>query len=414
MKKIKRDILLLGLIFIILFIITASINTASALDEVQDDYLNETRIQIKENMVRNPILNAMELDYYNITGWGVDMDIWESGGYTRVEQGIQHIKNINGTSIWFDNVDRDEGDRIFKDFGANYFDGNFEYVFRVKISSSRISNARCIFMMFSETNEDQTDMITNDRDWLSFFIQWKDVGSMWDLDLRSWDEGVVTLDRVSTDDVLDMDKWYHVSYVRNGDNVTAWFYNDVLMNDLDFMLTVVDSGVSGLRYFHPLNSQDQASGGRAMDLWLNKVRNYTALSGYVNDGYFYTVEMLSNLNGSTVVLLTNATIPISDSIKVEFSSDASTWVDHNGNVGFDLLVAGNESLDLRDLGYTDLHVRYNFSDGGADSTPRLYQMIVITSDVIIGDNGEITIIDVPLIVFGLTVGLIIGLGLKSK
>ena len=309
MSRLKRDLLLLGLALILAGVAVILVTPrALAIDEVIDNYQNTDRVNVTVNVVHNSTLDVMELDFTR-DGLRPPMDIWTTGGFTEVDPGGDNLKNINGTHIWFDSVDRDEGDRIYKDFGANYFDGNWTYYFRVKISSFRISNARCLFMVFSETSEDQTDMIANDRDWLSFHIQWLDLTSEWRLQLRSWDEGDFTSDSETSNGALDLDKWYHVTLTRYGDNTTAWFYNDALKTDLDFMLTVTDPDVTDLRYFHPLNSQDLASGGRAMDLNLNRVQNFTATGEYELSGYFTTTNFMIGLSESITVVLLNYSIP---------------------------------------------------------------------------------------------------------
>lgn len=379
-KEIHKTVLFLFLSFIILFIITVKIYEGSALQEVIDDYENDDYIQVVNDVVRNTTFNAMELNYtFLLPEVCPDMDIWTTGGFTEVEQGADHLKNVNGTRIWFNNVDRDEGDRIYKDFGANYFDASFHYQFRVYFDSGRTSNPRAYFMVFSEETDSIWNTVIADKNYCGSFIRYKNVGAEWEVSLRMWDGNVFTVDNLDETGGLDMNKWYHVDLIRNGNNITAWYYNNALRTDLDFMLTISAINVDNLRYFHPLNSEDQATGGRAMNLHLNKVCNVTSGgSGYEDDGYFYTTEMISTIGGSTVVLLTNSSIPVSDSITVEFSSDNSTWVDHNGNVGVDIIIEGYEALDLRDLAYSDLYMRYYFTDEGEDSTPRLNQIRVIT------------------------------------
>ncbi len=116
------------------------------------------------------------------------------------------------------------------------------------------------------------------------------------------------------------------------------------------------SGIDNLVYWHSVSST----------------------SGYENDGYFLTEDYLNYTTGSSLVLLTNSTIPISTSITVQFSNDNSSWVDHEGNVGSTSLIAGFYSIDLRDLNYTDIYSMYNFTGTQID-TPRLYQSRLVTT-----------------------------------
>lgn len=384
MTKEQKAILLLFLTLIICSVFVLTFEKGYALDEVTDDYINYDSVQARNNIVRNTTFNCMELSYGTLNVSNADMDIWTSGGFTIVDPAVQHIFKVNITYIWFNDVDRDEGDRIFKDFGANMFDLDFHYHFRVKIPSTHTSNARCYFMAFSEETDSIYNTIIADKNYCGFFTQWRSVTSKWEVQLRMWDGTTHQIDINTEDQQFDLNRYYHVDYLRDGNNITAWFYNDALMTDLDFMLTISASDVDNLRYFHPLNAEDQAVGGRAMDLHLNKVHNFTLSTGYADNGYFYTTELISGIGGNTVVLLTNSTIPAGDIITVEFSSDNITWLDHNGNVGSDTLVAGNESIDIRDLSYTTLYTRFYYTDIGADSTPRLYQIKVITDAIISG------------------------------
>ncbi|GAH37116.1 unnamed protein product, partial [marine sediment metagenome] len=67
---------------------------------------------------------------------------------------------------------------------------------------------------------------------------------------------------------------------------------------------------------------------------------------YEADGYFYTIEVVSDIR-SLSILMTNSTLDAGD-ISVQFSDDNITWVDHNNQPGQDYLIDGYESLDLRD------------------------------------------------------------------
>ncbi len=136
--------------------------------------------------------------------------------------------------------------------------------------------------------------------------------------------------------------------------------------------------------------------------------------GYIQIGIFYTKDILNYVNGSSIVLLTNSTIPENDEIKIQFSPNNSSWYSHNEILlGYDNLVEGFESIDLRDLNYSsNLYMRFNFSDGGSDSTPRLYQLRLITSaNETISENGEPDESYSALLIVGLVTGLVIGIGI---
>jgi len=101
--------------------------------------------------------------------------------------------------------------------------------------------------------------------------------------------------------------------------------------------------------------------------------------GYETEGYFTTEDYLNYTIGNSLNLLTNSSLPGSSEITVEFSSDNVTWVDNHGDIGSSIVRAGFSALDLRDLNYSDIFMRYNLSSDGA-LTPRLYQSRIVTTN----------------------------------
>lgn len=129
-------------------------------------------------------------------------------------------------------------------------------------------------------------------------------------------------------------------------------------------------------------------------------------SEYLTNGYFYTKEVLSILNGSSIMLLTNYSSN-TGLITVEFSPNNSTWKNHNNQFGSDTLVSGYEAIDLRDLNYKTLYMRFNYTRGDINRTPRLYQIrVVVDSDITINDDYA------ALLIVGLIMGICIGIVLK--
>ncbi len=127
---------------------------------------------------------------------------------------------------------------------------------------------------------------------------------------------------------------------------------------------------------------------------------------YEKEGYFYTLNILSNESGKALVLLTNSTMN-RGSIKVRFSNDGFTWMKHNG---VDKLGDGFHSIDLRDLNFTSLSLRYDFKRGKGKMTPRLYQTRIILT----GEEGALPggapPVDDYSVIF-LAIGLIIALAI---
>jgi len=112
--------------------------------------------------------------------------------------------------------------------------------------------------------------------------------------------------------------------------------------------------------------------------------------GFENDGYMITEDYLDNANGSSLVLLTNTTIPAGCNLTVEFSDDeGTTWVDNENAAGFSQLFNGFQAVDLRYLNFTDIIYRYNFTKPSETPgiTPRLYQSRLITTSGVGGTEG---------------------------
>jgi len=105
---------------------------------------------------------------------------------------------------------------------------------------------------------------------------------------------------------------------------------------------------------------------------------------YEKEGFFQTIKIISGLNGSSLALLTNSTLD-KGSIMVQFSDDNYTWVDHTNKTGHDSLADGFGSIDLRDLNFTSIYLKYEFKRGKGKMTPRLYQTMIIWKD----ENGTV-------------------------
>jgi len=125
------------------------------------------------------------------------------------------------------------------------------------------------------------------------------------------------------------------------------------------------------------------------------------------DGHFYTTDFLSGINYTATAVLFNSTTPGGDSLTVEFSSDNATWYDHDGVLGSETIISGFEGYDLRDLGFTTIYMRFNFTSAG-DSTPRLYQIRLIHEEALALAMGKYYALAIILLILGILIG--IGMG----
>lgn len=106
-----------------------------------------------------------------------------------------------------------------------------------------------------------------------------------------------------------------------------------------------------------------------------------------DDGYMITDNYLDYINGSSLVLMTNSTVPIYTYLTVQFSDDNMTWVNNKNVAGYNTVVDGFSSIDLRNINSTDIYMMYNFT-GNTEATPRLYQSRLISTGGV-GGGGEI-------------------------
>lgn len=134
------------------------------------------------------------------------------------------------------------------------------------------------------------------------------------------------------------------------------------------------------------------------------------IGGYYTEGYFNTTDYFDYVNGSSLVCMVNSSIPSDTTLKIQFSNDGINWFDNNGISGSNLLLEGFYSLDLRDLNYTNIISRYNFT-GTPTLTPRLYQSRLVTTNGGVSAPSEDY---AGLLIIGLIIGLILGIGVSRS
>lgn len=380
--SLKKNIMTMGLIILLLTSVLFLAH-GNALSEFTDDYENENYVASKTNVVRNAVLDAMELYYTALT---VMTD--------SVIQVREHniYSNPSYNPVWtFSKIDVGENLRQYSNdasMGAGYImlvvDRNFidgKYLrFNWEGRNEFSKTAQKVFLYDGGYDRSNNIHFPNGANKLLMgngliqTIASPLAGTTW----------------TRTDDVL-IDASGGVL-----DNVTIfWQLNDAwntIWVRMDVNWIEVNTGAGGIGNLFT----EQLNGTLTMEL-TGTLGDYGRVdsdvlpyhSGGYTSGNFYTTEVLSSINGSSIVLLTNSTLD--GEITVEFSSDNNTWLDHNGVVGSDNLIAGNESIDIRDLSYDTLYMRYNFTSGSPSQTPRLYQIRVIASGECPGNgngNGE--------------------------
>lgn len=330
------------------------------LDEFIDDYENEDYISNTNNIIRNVALDAMELDTY-ATKLYEDFSAG-AGFYIEVDPNAHLI--INPNTQWEHDAWRDEDCYLYRDLGVGSVE-DFTYELAIRTPTAEDDNSECFYMVLGNAIDDFTALSVGNTIGVSF----RDVGGANRLYIWSYDIGVAKADFY----VCVLNTWYYLIVTRVDDDIDVEIYSDGARTNLLDTISVVDGVDVAFRYFYATNTRNT---GHAIDLanarganyWLG---NYT-LSYYAN-GEYYTTNILDSVNGTTIVLLYNCTLDGSSIMTIEFSSDNSTWVDHNGNAGSDNAVVGYESLDMRDLSYSiSCYIRFNFTENN-DDTPRVYK-----------------------------------------
>lgn len=418
MNKEQKTIIFLFLVLVICAIFVISFENAYGLDKIQDDYINETRVQAKNDIVRNTTFDCMELEYdIGATKVYEDFTTWtETDALNRLSQ--------TALRTTWTNLRRDDDDiNLWKDFTVL---NDWYFEFKLRLSSIDVSLAsyhRLAIIGFSNVTQDFLYIKTIATDGIFILLRTNNVANEFRLLFAELDGGtqynkIVQALAIGVPYDFLTNTNYYLSFNKTGLIINIDVFSDSartiqIANCTDFSLH--DNHNS--RYVMCPDSVDYSgvydTTGYIENLWTG-----TTVGGYEDDGYFYTTELISGIGGNTIVLLTNATIPSNDIITVEFSPNNITWVDHNGNIGSDTLIEGNESIDIRDIGYTNLNMRFNYTDVGADSTPRLYQIIVITDAFVGGGVGATVYVyrneHIFLILFIVGIASILIIGVKRR
>lgn len=384
------------------------------LGQVVDDYLTDDNVSMAVGVVHNGTLDCMEL---NLTV--LDEPVYEDlSSYAEVNDGTNDFSQTVTRNSWT-TLRRDADGYVYKDFGADYFGdflANFTLYFSdLEAGDSSSQNSMTAFSIGGVKGDTQTLMggsyigvvpiqrgATDD----SFNFRW-----------YQWTAGSPEF-VVTEAAVCSMGVPYYMTVSRTGTTIGFYVFSD------EARTTLIDSyWASGdntpYRYIQPGTAWSSATDpadhitGYLEYLWIGEVGG----TGY-GDGYYITEEFLDGDRG--LVLLYNATLPANTGIEIEFSDDNATWVDHNGVGASDTLVAGYESLGLRDLNTTSLYVRLNMTTTDPGATPRVYQLrIVTTTDIIPCEECEES---APvamgkyyaMAIILLILGVLIGIGMRRK
>ena len=371
------------------------------LGQVVDDYENDDNVASAYNIINNVILDCMEL---NLT---VGIDFLD---YTEID-GANDI-TVSNEKIEWSSMRRDADAYVYYDYGVDSFD-DFQHNFTLIISGvwSVTSSSRDLMDVYRIGNGygSMTDYPGISNNYLRLLV--KENGANEDkFELRFHQVTGGVTDFIDISAIYNI-RMLYITVERIGVNLNCRLYSDLSRTVL---LETLTSGVSGsgldYRYIQPVTSREQFTDPADHSTGYIEWEFGT---GYV-DGHYYTVEMLAG--NRSLALLYNASIPGGTGMTMEFSSDNTTWVDHNKAPGSDTLINGFESLDQRDLNFTVLYTRVNMTSTG-ENTPRIYQFRLVTiTDVIIPESPALVAMGkyYAMAIILLILGVLIGIGMRGK
>lgn len=365
----------------------------SCLGQYVDDFENNNNFTVMSDTIVNTTLDCVELEY-EISGGNKVYENYSE--YTEVDA-LNRITIVSDTQFQHDSY-RDEDNRLYYDYSVNYFD-DFEHWISIYMNSMETLSIQIPWFLSDYTIKEQSHF--NNYPFIAIRVYRNSAGSGGTREIQIYEHDGTT-SYADKSNAINLDVWYYLSIFKEDTNFTCAIYTDsnrtalfdtislTLQSDYKFRY-IISPNTKGQSGYHYLADAD------VKDLWIGKMS-----SGYDLEGYCITTNCFDYCNGSSLVLLTNATLN-SGTITVQFSNDNLTWVDHEGNAGSDLLIDGFYSLDLRDLNYTTLYRMYNFTTPANTNTPRLYQERVITT---IGNctGGGIIVTNVlfyPIILYGI-------------
>jgi hypothetical protein len=345
---------------------------STALGQFVDNYEDNLSVSVFSNVIQNDTLECLELDVSFV-------EIIENyTSYTKV--GADSVVSLDDYNISFVQYMRGTEESYYFDYGVDAV-GDFEYYFDVVVSDVEAGDAssRNMINLFMVCNwiGDLQDQPVGTYDYV--FVAVRNSGTQDDKYIVSV---VVAQDGAQLGTLssalynVSPNVLYFVVNRTNGNFNVSW-YSDLSRTVLIESMSYNGGGLNDTyQYVYGIQAVDAVGdagdwcSGSVANLWLG---NYT--TGYLSSGYVTTTNYMINItaNGSGLVQMTNTTIPVNTAITIEFSNDGSSWT------GTTTLIDGFQSIDLRDLNYTAVYERYNFSTTDSSVTPRIYQSRLITT-----------------------------------
>jgi hypothetical protein len=254
---------------------------------------------------------------------------------------------------------------------------DFSYSFDINVDtlSDSTRTIRGSFLTLTNTTEDIIYHRDNNYECITIVLQSYDNANKFYLGLYQWENGGRTFNSTAGIQLYDVDTWYYLTIERVGNHYTLYVYSDsdrnTLINDLRLSPTNVYNYNKVMAVCNYGYGTTENSEGWVKDLYLD-------VFDHVEEGFLFFDNLLSESNNRPAIwFLSNQTLN-DHSLAVGFSSDNNSWVYYSLNECF-------ESIFLEPYNYTDLYVRYNFTNG--ISTPVLYNAsLFYESDTTISDS----------------------------
>ena len=353
----------------------------TSLGQFVDSFENSNNVSVTVNVIRNATLEAMVLN-----GTSEIPLLQNYTEYVEVDPGndiVRYLRNIT----WVDVV-RGTESYVYLDNGAGNID-DFQYNFTLILTDTTDGATQNLITFVSHSNGIGSFADTIADDWLGMVVLSTNINDKFEFRILQYTGGVRDFSAIGAE--RDIGTFY-LTFNRTGTVVTFRAYSNPIRNATYLLETLTDGGNganTNYRYQYGIQSWDSGflpnarSSGSLIDVW-----NMTVVGGYATEGYFTTVDYLSDplANGSALTVLVNTNIPANTDIQLQISNDNATWRDHEGVIGdSEDLLGGNEAIDLRDLNYSgNIYFRGNLSTTDPAVTPRFNQIRLITT---IGTGG---------------------------
>jgi hypothetical protein len=199
------------------------------------------------------------------------MPIEDLTTYTEVDPNAK--LTVTATKVTAANLDRDEDAYLYKDFGANHFDG-FNIEFEALINATSANTSRGHMGLTVNTVDDSSGWDTADIE--VFLYDAAGVGRIYLY------RGANVASDVYVGASFDTIYYLRLSRAIASDNVYLYIYSDSARTTLVDTLTVAGYGTAKYRYFYAIASWNDAGAG--LDF----------------DGYYQNIDLLPFLPKSTM------------------------------------------------------------------------------------------------------------------